>query len=150
MFSTFFTPVLIVGIICAGIYGLFELFVRKKERMMLIDKLCDKPLHPEWLGKLRLPSYGGVNFSFSALKVGLLLLGMGLGLLVGYLIAFDQIPGYGRTGWNDRNWHLQEVVNIVYGSCLLLFGGLGLVTAFVIELVLKKKEGNKNDGNSME
>ena len=33
---------LIVGIVCAGIYGLFELFVRKKERLAIIEKIGDK------------------------------------------------------------------------------------------------------------
>ena len=30
---------LVVGIICAGIYGLFELFVRRKERLAIIEKI---------------------------------------------------------------------------------------------------------------
>ena len=30
---SFISVPLVVGIICAGIYGLFELFVRKKERL---------------------------------------------------------------------------------------------------------------------
>ena len=33
---------LVVGIICAGIYGLFELFVRRKERLAIIEKIGEK------------------------------------------------------------------------------------------------------------
>ena len=33
---SFISVPLVVGIICAGIYGLFELFVRKKERLAII------------------------------------------------------------------------------------------------------------------
>lgn len=149
MFYEMFGIVLIVGIISVGIYGLFELFVRKKERMLLIEKMCDKPIIPECEGKLRLPNYGSMNFSFSALKFGFLLLGMGLGLLVGYLIAFKQIPGYGYAGWDDTR-HLREVVATIYCSCLLLFGGLGLVAAFVVEIALKKTEAKKSKDNRIE
>lgn len=33
---------LIVGIVCAGIYRLFDLFVRKKERLTIIEKIGDQ------------------------------------------------------------------------------------------------------------
>ena len=33
---------LIIGIVCAAIYGLFELFVRKKERLAIIEKIGDR------------------------------------------------------------------------------------------------------------
>ena len=33
---------LIMGIICAGIYGLFELFVRRKERLAIIEKIGER------------------------------------------------------------------------------------------------------------
>ena len=48
---------LVVGIICYGIYSLFELFVHKKESLMIIEKLSEKV---EWAvldGKLQLPSF---------------------------------------------------------------------------------------------
>ena len=34
----FISVPLVVGIVCAGIYGLFELFVRKRERLAIIEK----------------------------------------------------------------------------------------------------------------
>ena len=37
----FISVPLVVGIVCAGIYGLFELFVRKRERLAIIEKIGD-------------------------------------------------------------------------------------------------------------
>ena len=58
----FITIPLVVGIICAGIYGLFELFVRKKERLAIIEKISNNLDASAFEGKppldilLRLPS----------------------------------------------------------------------------------------------
>ena len=80
----YITGWIVVGIITLGIYKLFELFVGKKERLTMIEKLGDK-LDPSMLGnRLSLPLPVGTPFmssspiSFSALKFGCLLLGMGL------------------------------------------------------------------------
>ena len=70
----------IMAIITVGIYKLFELFVCKKERLMLIEKMGDK-YEPDVASIPRFHS----NYSFSALKIGCLLLGMGLGLLIGLI-----------------------------------------------------------------
>lgn len=135
----FLVPPLVVGLICAGIYGLFELFVRRPERMALIEKLGDKLGTPELKGKLSLPGYGGLRFSFSALKGGLLMTGIGLGLLVGFIIMVNMVPGYAH----DENWFLWERIgSIVYGASILLFGGIGLIVAFVIEMKLSSKKSN--------
>ena len=40
----FISVPLVVGIVCAGIYGLFELFVRKRERLAIIEKINWMPL----------------------------------------------------------------------------------------------------------
>ena len=59
----------VMGIITLGIYKLFELFVRKKERLMIIDKIGDK-LTPDILnGKIDF-STDIPKLSFSALKFG--------------------------------------------------------------------------------
>lgn len=142
MFDSFLTPVLIVGMICAGIYGLFELFVRKKERLALIEKLGEGSL--QWNSKLRLPNYSGVKFSFSALKVGALLAGAGLGLLVGFFINWAFYPSYLTGNW-ERSWTLREVFAIVYGASMFLFGGLGLLLAFLIEIKYVKNREEQDE-----
>lgn len=125
----------ILGIISAGIYGLFELFVRRNERMAIIEKIGDKLNASAFDGKLNLPSYQG-GMSFSALKFGLLLAGCGLGLLIGFIIGMSVLSDaiYGD------NYQMRQTLSVVYGSSVLLFGGLGLVIAFIIEVKLGKKD----------
>ncbi len=134
----FITVPLVMGIITTGIYRLFELYARRKERIMLIERMTDcaglPPVQPPaFMGNLQ-PSLFGQP-SFSALKLGLLLLGLGLGLLVGFSICYNVIPDFVSGPWNYRS-----VGSIIYGASVLLFGGLGLVLAFVLELRLTKKE----------
>ena len=73
----------VMTIITLGVYKLFELFVCKKERIMLIEKMDERGLLPQ----MDTPKLRGSSFSFSALKIGCLLAGMGLGL--SYLLCDD-------------------------------------------------------------
>ena len=126
----------ILGIVTLGFYKLFELFVFKKERLAIIEKMGDK-LSPEMLqNKINLPSVG--NVSFSALKFGCLFMGLGLGLLVAYLICTTTIENYATPNAN-WGWDVRQTVSVVYGACVLLFGGIGLLAAFLIELKIGKK-----------
>ncbi len=134
----FITVPLVMAIITTGIYRLFELYARRKERIMLIERMKDcavqSPVQPPaFMGNLQ-PSLFGQP-SFSALKVGLLLLGLGLGLLVGFSVCYNFMPDY-----VDDPWRYRSVASIIYGASVLLFGGLGLVLAFVLELRLARKE----------
>ena len=129
----FISVPLVVGIVCAGIYGLFELFVRKRERLAIIEKIGDKLDASAFDGKLGLPHYMR-NFSFSSLKAGCLLVGIGLGLLVGFIINMCMAT----NSYYDDGWYRHEVAGTAYGASVLLFGGSGLIIAFVIELKLGK------------
>ena len=101
----------IFGIVTLGFYKLFELFVCKKERLAIIEKMGEK-FTPEMLGnKINLSSVG--NASFSALKFGCLFVGIGLGLLVAFCIHYNFVD-FLNKGWDTRS--------VVYGSCVLLFG----------------------------
>lgn len=119
----------VVGIITLGIYRLFELFVRKKERLIIIDKIGDK-LTPEILsGKIDF-STDIPKLSSSALKFGCLFMGLGIGMLVAFAVHYN---------FADFVESSYQIRGAVYGSCVLLFGGLGLITAFIVELKLGKK-----------
>jgi len=131
----------IIGIITLGIYKMFELFARRRERMAIIEKLGEK-FDPSTLDfKFALPNKSFGNSSFGTLKVACLLLGVGLGLLVGFFIALNCRNVSLGTG-NDFDYNFyRETVGIIYGASVLLFGGLGLLVAFIVELKNSKKEG---------
>ena len=120
----------VMGIITLGIYKLFELFVRKKERLMIIDKIGDK-LTPEILnGKIDF-STNIPKLSSSALKFGCLFMGLGIGMLVAFAVHYN---------FADFVESSYQIRSAVYGSCVLLFGGLGLLIAFIVELKVSKKK----------
>ena len=138
----FITAPLIVGIITLGIYKLFELFACRRERSTLIEKLGEKMSQTdlELNGKICLPDFNRPQLSFGALKGGCLLLGVGLGLLVGFILSYVSYSPYDLDRL-DRGY-TREMGGVIYGSCTLLFGGAGLVASFLIEqnFAAKKKE----------
>jgi hypothetical protein len=127
---------LIVGICTLGIYKLFELFARRKERLTIIEKLGDK-FDPSVLDfKFSLPVKSIGNSSFGTLKIACLLLGVGLGLLVGFFI----VQSYMSVQFVDGNHNFYyDTASVIYGASVLLFGGLGLLVAFLVELKNTKK-----------
>lgn len=127
---------LILGIITLGVYKIFELFACKRERMAIIEKLGDKISSADLNGKFSLPAYN--RSSFSALKGGLLMAGIGLGLLTGFAISASFVPNY--VVQDNLNWDSQQMIGIIYGACVLLFGGVGLLAAFLIEMKINKKK----------
>ena len=134
----FITAPLVCGIFVLGFYKLFELFVCKKERLLIIEKMGEK-FTPDMLEhKLSFSSIG--KFSSSALKFGCLFMGLGLGLLIGYLICSTTLEGYTNMGDVRLNYNMRETISIIYGASVLLFGGLSLLTAFLIELKINKNK----------
>ena len=118
-----------VAIVFGVIYKLFELFAGRRERMMLIEKMGDK-LTP---GDLRKGFAYRPIYSFGGLRFGCLLLGLGLGLLVGYAIVCLTNP-------EVRGYRVSETLSIIYGASVLLGGGLGLVVSYIVELNQVKRE----------
>jgi hypothetical protein len=95
----------IIGIIGLIIMVIYLRRYENEERMAMIDKGVDPSLFTK---KTRNTS--------GALRASLLLMGSGLGLLLGYFL--------------DYNFNMEEVG---YFSMLLIFGGAGLGTAYIIE-----------------
>ena len=133
----FITIPLVVGMITLGIYKLFDLFVRKKERLAIIEKIGDKFDSSMIENKFSFPfnfKFENVG-TFGALKVACLLIGVGLGLLIGFFICNEFV--YGHVRW-IRDF--EEIAGIIYGASTLLFGGLGLLIAFLIEMKYRKNK----------
>lgn len=121
-----------IGIVVFGIYKLFDLFVGKKERMMLIEKMS-----PEALQNARSWLYGRRPVTFMVLRLSLLLLGLGVGFMVGLHVMMNILPEY-YMQVHDLN--VRGIGSLVYTSCALVGGGLGLLIAFLIEQLCKPKD----------
>lgn len=132
----FITAPLIVGIVFLGVYKIVELFVCRSERLKIVEKLNDRITSNDIVENFTLPNHQQSRFSFGTLKAGCLMLGIGLGLLVGFFICINTFSSYLTTD----SWEYRQISGVVYGSCVLLFGGFGLLTAFFIELKTGKKK----------
>ncbi|MDD2612485.1 MAG: hypothetical protein PHR38_06840 [Bacteroidales bacterium] len=127
---------LVVGIITLGIYKLFELFARKKERLAMIEKIGDKFDASMVEGKFTFPAKTCQKSNYGTMKIACLLLGVGLGLMVGFFIVLNTI---GLHYPDESRFDYREFESVIYGSSVLLFGGLGLLIAFLIEMKSCKK-----------
>jgi H+/Cl- antiporter ClcA len=85
------TAIFIVGFIVLGVYKLFELFVKKRERLMLIEKLVSLPSSTEVPEPIRLPKilFEKQDYGSWPLRISLLLIGIGLGCLSSVIIQLN-------------------------------------------------------------
>jgi hypothetical protein len=135
MLEFIFVPV-IFGIVTLGIYRIVELSVKRKERLLMIEKLGQSEEISEFLRNF--PSPDNQKKSYNALKAALLLIGLGLGLLAAFVISSywqSTIPFESRKAFQVR-----ETINIIYGASVLFFGGLGLLLSFFLEQKYIQKE----------
>lgn len=110
--------IVIVVTIFAAIFGMYYMFItaRNRERLALIEKGADASLFKS----AKEPGDGTFGNMFSALKIGLFLIGIGLGIAMGYFVSL--------SGMDE---------GASYPSMIFLFGGLGLVVYYLIS---KKKQ----------
>jgi hypothetical protein len=117
-----FTEVLAIMIPIVAIIGFFYMIIYLRrfdnaERMAMIEKGVD----PSLFAKKQRANTSG------PLRLSLLLIGAGTGLLIAYFL--------------DRSWDMEEVA---YFSMLFVFGGLGLGAAYLVEEKKMKEEQGKN------
>lgn len=106
------SELIMAAIVFVALYGALQLLVRRKERLLLIEKGMNSPEL-----KSDLPT-------FSALKFGLFLIGLGIGVLVGNILV---------TTTNLE-------AEVAYFSMIFLFGGIALVLHHFVD---KKQNQNK-------
>jgi hypothetical protein len=99
----------------AMIFGIY--YLKTKENLAMVEK----GMNPK--DKINRPA------PFRTLKVGLLLLGAGIGLFTAYMIDTFAIGG---GGGGSRYYH-HENVPALYFSLIGIGGGLGLVISYLIE-----------------
>jgi len=126
------------AIVFGCIYKVVELFVHKRERLMLISKITE----------LSNVDFKGINFyssgnKFTALRIGWLLMGVGLGFFVGFFLNFITADGDLETiyKWN----YIEKIGGIIYVSCVSFFGGIGLLISYYTERRAEKSEDMKKD-----
>ena len=135
----FITLPLTLGIVFTLVYRIFELFVRRKERMIMLEKLSMSLDCQALDGKLQLPSYSSVsNVRFTSLRIACLMIGLGLGIIVGTILSLS-VSANAET-YNLSVQDLKSVKEVLLGSSVLLFGGLGLMVSYLIEQRQLKKE----------
>lgn len=125
-------------IVFGAIYKVVELFVRKRERLMLISKLTE----------ISNVDFKGIKFyssgnKFTALRVGCLMLGVGLGFLIGFFLNFVITEGNYEEFCNWQ--YYDKVGGIIYVACICIFGGIGLLVSYCTERKVENSENKKKD-----
>ncbi len=132
----FITIPLTFGIGALSFYKVIELFAKRKERIMIIEKLSE--LSNTKIGELDMSDiFGERQFKskYISLRIGSLLMGLGLGLLIGFFIISSSVRSSGIASHDIR-----QTMSIIYGASTLCFGGLGLIAGFIAEILLEKRK----------
>ena len=89
-------PIFVVWIVFYYTYKLIGLYARRKERLLMIEKM-------NAVGDVGIDDKELFAHSFTALRVGCLLIGVGIGLLIGVIIQTMLVSaGYDMNQWADR------------------------------------------------
>jgi hypothetical protein len=117
--------IIIVLAIAFGIYKFYELSVRSRERKDIIEKMnfADGAVLSVDVSRWLPPPVK----TFGALRVGLILIGIGLGMCIAFIANF-----YMNTP------HREGSGEILYFALMLFFGGVGLVIGHIMERKTKK------------
>ncbi len=121
----------IVGIVFYSLYKVIELLVRRKERILMIEKIQDiSSANDVNLNKI----FGDVSSigNFVALRFGAAFLGIGLGLLIGFIVDTSFVLN-GASELVHRS-----TIATIYGASTLLFGGIALILCFIYEQKCRK------------
>ena len=130
------------AIVFGGIYKVIELFVHKRERLMLISKITE----------LKNIDFKGISLyssgnKYTALRIGWLLTGIGFGFLLGFCI--NMWATYGDYSFRaDENFmfrYREYVSGIVYVASVCICGGIGLLMSYRAERKAEQPEEKNKD-----
>lgn len=126
---------LAIGFGC--IYKVVELFVHRRERLLLISKIAELT-HVDFKG---ISLYSSGN-KYTALRIGWLLLGVGCGFLLGFCI--NMLATYGDYAFRadtDFMFRYRDYVGgIVYVASVCICGGIGLLMSYRAERKAEQPE----------
>lgn len=144
MYGLITTP-LVFLIVAFFLYKFFELIICRKERRMIIERMDPASLL-DYAKISGLRVGGGVpsesprprHAAAWPLRIGAVLVGLGLGAVVGRILAANLCL--------NENYYSNTVyysnTDIVDG-CVLFMGGLGLLIAFIVEYKLYDQRDDK-------
>ncbi len=130
------------AIVFGCIYKVVELFVHKRERLMLISKITE----------LKNIDFKGINLyssgnKYTALRIGWLLLGIGCGFLLGFCI--NMMATYGdysfRADEGSMLCYREYVGSIVYVASVCICGGIGLLMSYRAERKAEQPKEKKDE-----
>lgn len=128
----------IVGICTYGFYKFVELLAHRKERLVMIDKLTDNSLvSKDDIDRIFASKNDGSRFV--ALRFGALFAGIGLGLLLGFVIVQCTFGMNWVNNEGSAYYRVRETIGVIYGASTLVFGGIGLLISFVLEQMFRKQ-----------
>ena len=112
-------------------YKIFDLFVRRKERIAMIEKLSEG-FNFHGLGdKMSLPFFRTESSGSWTIRIGLLLVGVGLGVTIASIVDMVAVP---PPALESNQYHdFRDDISVLYLACASIFGGIGLVLAYFIE-----------------
>lgn len=131
------TAMVIVATVAYTIYRLFELFARRRERLSIIEKMSNNANMKELDNHLVLPPQE--DKGSWAIRIGLLLIGVGLGIVIATIVDLTMAADYPTAHEHYGNY--RNTLDVLYPACAALFGGVGLVVAYFVE---NKHGKNKN------
>lgn len=129
--------ILVPAVVFYFIFKIFELYVRRGERLRLIEKLDSLPSPERNVDLPRLTSsFSTRDNQGLGIKVGFMMVGMGIGLLLAFILTF-----FFQQAVNSQfNWSFGHTFETLSGICLLIFGGLGLL---IPSIIMRKGEQGK-------
>ena len=119
------------AIVFFTIYKIIEVLTHRKERIIIADKLEQMSNLNDSNLPDRLNQFFSERKKYTSLRAGSVLLGMGLGFLVGFII---QYCCFGL----DYNYVHGQLISVIYMGSILIFGGAALLGSFVIERTMDK------------
>jgi len=134
-------PIFIVGFIILGAYKVFELFVKKKEWTLFIEKLAslyENEEDKEKRLKFQLPVFEMNDYSSWPLRIALLLAGIGAGCLVAFFIQIIYFNDFHTQSFQDWSNQFRDLILLINFASISLLGGIGLLIAYLIEQKKKK------------
>lgn len=133
----FLVPAVIFIPICLSVYKTIELYAKRKERILFLEKMIDKmdTVNGNVISSFNVDINKKSN-PFITIRWAAGLLFFGLGLIIAHLFCLFSNAEYAS---GDGYVFNSDFVSVVYMSFVSVMMGLGFLVAFFIEMKYRKK-----------